>query len=291
MEPINPKAAEQAIRAAASGVRPLGGRRAATQRGGTFLGVILGVMVGLAVALGVAIYVAKVPVPFVNKGSSRTSGQDAAEAERNKDWDPNAPLRSRNGAKSSPAATGAVVPAPPVAPMPTPADAEKHPEAPSVPIPPPAEVKPAQRPDRPAADKAVAKPAEKAPEKSADKPSEKTAAKPAEKASAAPRAAPKPSSDPLGDLAAARSGTPAPTADPFTYFVQAGAFRTPEDAESQRARLSLLGIEARVTEREQSGRTVYRVRVGPFQNKDAADRTKERLDGNGFDSALVRVQR
>ena len=70
-----------------------------------------------------------------------------------------------------------------------------------------------------------------------------------------------------------------------------GAFRTPDDAEAQRARLSLMGVEARVTEREQAGRTVYRVRVGPFQNKDAADRVKDRLDGNGFDSALVRVQR
>ena len=66
------------------------------QHGGTFLGIILGVVVGLAVALGVAIYVAKVPVPFVNKSTSRTSGQDAAEAERNRNWDPNSPLRNRN---------------------------------------------------------------------------------------------------------------------------------------------------------------------------------------------------
>ena len=79
--------------------------------------------------------------------------------------------------------------------------------------------------------------------------------------------------------------------DPFTYFVQAGAFRNDDDAQAQRARLSLMGVESRVTEREQAGRTVYRVRVGPFQNKDAADRVKERLDGNGFDSALVRVQK
>jgi cell division protein FtsN len=36
---------------------------------------------------------------------------------------------------------------------------------------------------------------------------------------------------------------------------------------------------------------VYRVRVGPFNNKDDADKAKEKLDGNGFDTALVRVQR
>lgn len=94
--------------------------------------------------------------------------------------------------------------------------------------------------------------------------------------------------DPLGDLAAARTGG---GSDPFFYFVQAGAFRTSEDAEAQRAKLSLMGIEAKVTEREQAGRQVYRVRVGPFNNKDDADRQKEKLDAGGFDTALVRVQR
>ena len=99
-------------------------RAALRQRGGTFLGIILGVVAGLAVALGVAIYVAKVPVPFVNKNTSRTSGQDAAEAEKNRDWDPNAPLRNRNGAKpstpNSGVATGTVAPAPDPAPIPAP---------------------------------------------------------------------------------------------------------------------------------------------------------------------------
>ncbi|MNT72431.1 Cell division protein FtsN [compost metagenome] len=116
-----------------------------------------------------------------------------------------------------------------------------------------------------------------------------------------------PSNDPLGDLARARAGGSTTTAsaapshtaaapsssgaDPFMYFVQAGAFRTTDDAEAQRAKLSLMGVEAKVTEREQAGRTVYRVRAGPFNKKDDADRLKERLDGGGLESALVRVQR
>ena len=97
------------------------------------------------------------------------------------------------------------------------------------------------------------------------------------------------STDPLGDLASARSATPA--ADPFLYFVQAGAFRSADDAEAQRAKLSLMGVEARVTEREQSGRQVFRVRVGPFERKEDADRSKEKLDAGGLETALVRVQR
>ncbi|MDP1967837.1 MAG: SPOR domain-containing protein [Burkholderiaceae bacterium] len=108
---------------------------------------------------------------------------------------------------------------------------------------------------------------------------------------ARPESKPAVSADPLGDLARARSGAAATPADPFIYFVQAGAFRTPEDADAQRAKLSLMGVEARVTEREQSGRTVYRVRIGPFEKKDDADRLKEKLDGSGLESVLVRVQR
>nr|WP_051237664.1 SPOR domain-containing protein [Ottowia thiooxydans] len=232
-------------------------------------------MVGLAVALGVAIYVAKVPVPFVNKGSSRTSGQDAAEAEKNKDWDPNSALRGRNtGRQPAPAVSGTVAsePAPQVIPSPQIAP-------PAVAVPAPAEVKPPSRTERTA-------------EKPAAAASATVARTPATApASRAPAAAKPPSADPLGDLAAARAGNSSTAVDPFSYFVQAGAFRNGDDAEAQRARLSLMGVESRVTEREQAGRTVYRVRVGPFQNKDAADRVKERLDGNGFDSALVRVQK
>ena len=118
----------------------------------------------------------------------------------------------------------------------------------------------------------------------------------AEKAASAPVAAasaPVPPAtrggDPLGEFAAARATNP--TADPFIYFVQTGAFRTAEDAEAQRAKLSLMGIEARVTEREQSGRQVFRVRVGPFDRREDADRSKEKLDATGIETALVRVQR
>jgi cell division protein FtsN len=121
-----------------------------------------------------------------------------------------------------------------------------------------------------------------------------------------PPAATRPAADPLGDLAQSRVGQPAPAAtapaapptaaaapgaDPFSYFVQAGAFRTPEDAEAQRAKLAMLGIDAQVSEREQNGRTVFRVRVGPFNQKALADLTLEQLQVNKVEAALVRVQR
>jgi cell division protein FtsN len=100
--------------------------------------------------------------------------------------------------------------------------------------------------------------------------------------------------DPLGDLARAKSTdkTAQPAgAEPFVYFVQVGAYRTPEDAEGQRAKLQLAGIDTKVSERDQAGRTVYRVRTGPFETRDEADKAKARLDASGLDTALVRVQR
>ena len=214
------------------------------QLGGTVLGFIIGVVVGLGAALAVAVYVTKVPVPFINKGQTRSADQDTAEAKKNKDWDPNAPLYGKNPAKPNVPAVAASAPA-------SPASAGKadttKPEV--------------AKPDATKADTALTKPESK----------------------------PAASADPLGDLARAKSSGSAP--EPFVYFVQVGAFRTQEDADAQRAKLSLSGVEARVTEREQSGRAVFRVRVGPFDRKEDADRTKEKLDATGLETAMVRTQR
>ncbi len=201
-----------------------------SQRGGFAMGLIVGLLIGLALALAVALYVTKVPVPFINKVPQRTAEQDAAEQERNRNWDPNAGLAHKPGSKPATAASATSASS---APAPTAA-------------PPVAAVPPA------------------------------SAAR-----------------DPAAILAAREASTvkPTPAADPFNYFVQAGAFAKPEDAEQQRARLAMMGYEAKVTEREQSGRTVYRVRIGPFPAKDAADGAKDKLAAAGVDSALVRVQK
>jgi cell division protein FtsN len=102
--------------------------------------------------------------------------------------------------------------------------------------------------------------------------------------------------DPLGDLAKTKSGlstpaTPADTTDPFDYLVQAGAYRTSADADAQKAKLAMLGLDAKVSERDQAGRVVYRVRMGPFNDKNAAERIRTQLESNGIENTLVRVQR
>lgn len=134
--------------------------------------------------------------------------------------------------------------------------------------------------------------------KAEDKPADKA---PERKPDAATKVDPK-SADPIADLAKVKAAEPksaevkAPesklsdNADPFVYFVQAGAYRSNEEAEAQRAKTALLGLDPKISERDQGGRTVYRVRMGPM-DKVEAERVRAKLEAAHIDSAMVRVQR
>ena len=227
-----------------------------SQHGGTLLGFILGLVIGLTVALGVAMYVTKVPMPFSNKNLSRSAEQDAVEAQKNKDWNPNSAIQAKPAAPPEGSVDGAA-----------PANGAPTGAAPSAPA------APAVAAD-PLADLIKNKSAGSAPPATS------------QPASAPPAAAtPQPAATPAAGSKASNS------ADPFTYFVQAGAFKTATDADAQKAKLSMMGIEAKVSEREQAGRIIYRVRSGPFDDKEQAEKIKTRLDSSGMDAALVRVQR
>ena len=242
------------------------------QLGGTVLGLMIGVVLGLAAALAVAVYVTKTPPTFANTGQSHTAESDASESKKNKDWDPNSALYGKNPARPS-------TPVVPGSPMTPEIGTDGKPVA-----------KPAVT--GPAASTATNAPLTGSSAVAAAKPS--TTNNPTSSAKTDPKADVKTTpTDPLGELLKNKAATKSsnPTAEPFIYFVQAGAFRTSEDAEAQRARLSLMGVDAKVTEREQSGRTVFRVRSGPFNKEDDADKMKEKLSSAGMDTALVRVQR
>lgn len=223
------------------------------QRGGFALGVIVGLLVGLSVALGVALYITKAPVPFVNKVPQRTAEQDQAELARNKNWDPNAPLAGKNGKAVPPpgAASAAATAASGVAP------------APVAPTTPPTAPSP-------------------------------TTAGPAQPAPAAAASTARPGRDPAAILAGSVTPGAAPAArgpEPFVFFVQAGAYTRAEEAEQQRAKLAMLGQTARVTEREQNGRVVYRVRMGPYETRTEAEGLQGKLQESAVESQLVRVER
>jgi cell division protein FtsN len=120
-------------------------------------------------------------------------------------------------------------------------------------------------------------------------------------ATPAPAATPKSNRDAAAILSGEQLPSPPPRAsaparaaagaDPFIYFVQAGAFSSQDDAEQQRAKLALQGFGAKISEREQGGRTIHRVRMGPYESQGEAVAQQERLKAGGIDAALVRQER
>ena len=77
--------------------------------------------------------------------------------------------------------------------------------------------------------------------------------------------------------------------DKWSYFLQAGAFREQSDAEAMRAKLALMGVEAKVSERQAETGVLYRVRVGPFSQMEAMNKVRGKLSDNGVDAAVVRM--
>ena len=144
------------------------------------------------------------------------------------------------------------------------------------------------------------------PEKPADKAgADKAAAKPAErprfefyqilpgdKQAGDKDAAPSPTAPRPPSTAGAKQGSatsPKPHSGE-TYWLQAGAFTEEREADNLRARIALTGLEAAVRPVTVPDKgTLYRVRLGPYQSLDDANRIKTALSQNGVGAAIIRA--
>ena len=74
------------------------------------------------------------------------------------------------------------------------------------------------------------------------------------------------------------------------YWLQAGAFAEEREADNLKARIALTGLEAsvRAVSIPDKG-TLYRVRLGPYQSLDDANRIKSALSQNGVGAAIIRT--
>lgn len=207
------------------------------QRGSTAIGFIVGVLTGLAIALVVALVINRAARPFVDRDiTPATPATYQNEAERNRNWNPNASLDPGHLPSSS-----------------APTAQTSHPGAAA---------------------------------------SSGTAAAPA---ASTPASAEAHATSSLGSTAADTTqpstliSPDASTAGPH-YFVQAGAFQSQKDADAQRAQIAMMGWEARVSEREQNGRTIFRVRIGPFGKRADAELFQQQLNDQGIATTIVRTQ-
>src|SRR5438874_10423644 len=75
------------------------------------------------------------------------------------------------------------------------------------------------------------------------------------------------------------------------YFIQAGSFQNPADADNQKARLAILGFESSVEPANLPDKgTWYRVRMGPYSKVEDINRIRQALAQNGIDASLVKVK-
>ncbi len=89
--------------------------------------------------------------------------------------------------------------------------------------------------------------------------------------------------------AAATKSQPAATQD--VYFIQAGAFQNPADADNQKARLAILGFESNVEPTTLADKgTWYRVRLGPYTKVDELNKVRQALAQNGIDANLIKLK-
>ncbi|HRK78025.1 MAG TPA: SPOR domain-containing protein [Thiobacillus sp.] len=91
----------------------------------------------------------------------------------------------------------------------------------------------------------------------------------------------------------ASTGSLPPAADSAAasplYYLQAGAFQNPADADNLKAQLALLGIETAIQTSDLGDKGVFhRVRVGPFRAMDEVNRTRSLLTQNNIPATLVK---
>lgn len=228
------------------------------QRGGTLLGFMVGLVLGLSIAVVVAVFITQAPVPFVNKTNRAaervTEPKSAADAP-----DPNRPLNPKAAAGNGRAAP----PASPAAPE--------------------------------AADASGTVPSNTVEDKASmlDRLFGKGAAESAGIAPASPPPAPAPAPQAAVKADARPADAPkaeAPKEERSSYLLQAGAFRTQEDAEAMKAKLAFIGFEARVVAAEVNGQTMHRVRIGPYAQLDDMNKARTRLAENGIEASVVRAR-
>jgi cell division protein FtsN len=107
------------------------------------------------------------------------------------------------------------------------------------------------------------------------------------KEEATPRPEPRPGAEPPRPDAQAAAKPPAGKVE--TFMLQVGSYQNPSEADNQKARLALLGLEASVEPAELPDRgTWYRVRLGPFRSLSEVNHVRSQLAQNGLEATLVK---
>ena len=95
-----------------------------------------------------------------------------------------------------------------------------------------------------------------------------------------------PAAKPADAAKAADAAKPAEA--PSGFYLMAGSFQKPSDAEAQKANLALIGFDASIQKAVIGEKIWYRVKIGPFKRQDDANRARNELKENGIEAVPAR---
>jgi len=84
-------------------------------------------------------------------------------------------------------------------------------------------------------------------------------------------------------------GTPGALPAAPAYFLQAGAYGNAADAEQTKARLALLGFEAKILSVQEGDGVLHKVRIGPYTGLDELNSARARLTQNNVETILIKI--
>lgn len=91
------------------------------------------------------------------------------------------------------------------------------------------------------------------------------------------------------EIPASELDTRAAEPDPGRYMIQAGSFRTFEEADGRRARLALLALDAEIRRATVNGVLYHRVMIGPLSERGQINRSLRQLRDARIEHILLTV--
>lgn len=73
------------------------------------------------------------------------------------------------------------------------------------------------------------------------------------------------------------------------YILQVGSFRQHREADGMKARLALLGVEAKIQTVKSDKNTMHRVRIGPLNDLGKLNTLRTRLHGSNINAVVLKI--
>ncbi|WP_246542726.1 SPOR domain-containing protein [Paludibacterium yongneupense] len=223
-------------------------------------GLVIGLIVGVAVVVGVVMYLSKSSTPFTNMEKTARKPSASASESPTEMLAPGTSIASAPRAEAVPPAAPA--PAAPAADAATPPSAAVSAPAPQA----------ASQPGR-------------QPAPHAGKPVDGKNGQRFDFYKILPGQV-----DPVPSTDSSNQAEPSAASVSKKAWLQLGAFQNQDDADNLKAKLALLGIEAKIQSLTIQGKgMVHRVRVGPLLRQEDVDRLRLQLRQNGINAVVVKI--